>query len=143
MKFMSLYLAALLPCLVALNGAEAKTINFSSDVTPAQESHAVTSNGKGHLTASYNTVTKILKWHVPYAHLTGMATMAHFHGPAGAKQDAPVIIPIALQALPSPISGSAKLTVAQQKQLLSGQWYFNIHTQKYPGGEIRTQLVAR
>ena len=44
-------------------------------------------------------------------------------------------------ALASPITGQATLTDAQAKDLLAGQWYFNVHTAKIPGGEIRGQVV--
>ncbi len=40
----------------------------------------------------------------------------------------------------SPIGGSVRLTEAQQADLLAGRWYFNVHTQASPGGEIRGQL---
>lgn len=126
-----------------IGAAYAKTLNFESDVSGKNEVPHITTTATGNLKASYNTISKVLKWHVSYSGLSGAPTMAHFHGPATAKQNADVIIAIKPQALKSPIEGSEKLTKAQEKQLLSGQWYFNIHTDKYPGGEIRTQLTHK
>jgi len=35
------------------------------------------------------------------------------------------------------------LTPAQAADLLAGRWYVNIHTARYPGGEIRAQVTPR
>ncbi|MDP1566904.1 MAG: CHRD domain-containing protein, partial [Polaromonas sp.] len=43
----------------------------------------------------------------------------------------------------SPMSGQATLTAAQMADLLGGKWYANIHTARYPGGEIRGQMTVR
>ncbi|WP_370043581.1 CHRD domain-containing protein [Sinorhizobium fredii] len=37
-------------------------------------------------------------------------------------------------------SGSAEITDQQLADLQSGKWYLNIHTQKFPDGEIRGQV---
>jgi hypothetical protein len=66
--------------------------------------------------------------------------MAHFHGPAPAGKNAGVVIPIPMDKLASPIEGQATLTAAQESDLLAGNWYFNVHTAKNPGGEIRGQV---
>ncbi|MGQ2979031.1 MAG: CHRD domain-containing protein, partial [Polaromonas sp.] len=42
-----------------------------------------------------------------------------------------------------PMSGQATLTAAQMADLLAGKWYANIHTARYPGGEIRGQMTVR
>ena len=57
----------------------------------------------------------------------------------GAK--APPVVPIEAP-FTSPIKGSATLTDAQASDLQAGMWYFNLHTAKYPDGEIRGQVVA-
>lgn len=36
--------------------------------------------------------------------------------------------------------GQATLTDAQAADMMAGLWYVNIHTTRYPGGEIRGQL---
>jgi hypothetical protein len=81
----------------------------------------------------------MLTWTVTYEGLTGPATAAHFHGPAAAGANAPPVVPIKGN-LASPITGSATLTDAQAADLSAGNWYFNVHTAKYPDGEIRGQL---
>lgn len=37
-------------------------------------------------------------------------------------------------------SGTATISTTQKDNLLAGNWYINIHTQAYPGGEIRGQV---
>jgi hypothetical protein len=64
--------------------------------------------------------------------------MAHFHGPAPAGKNAGVVIP--MNELLTPIEGQATLSAAQESDLLAGNWYFNLHTAKNPGGEIRGQV---
>ncbi|WP_186259027.1 CHRD domain-containing protein [Burkholderia gladioli] len=112
------------------------TLNAASEVPPKQ------SDGHGTLTGSYDTSTKVLSWHVVYSGLTGPATMAHFHGPAPVGQNAGVMIPIDMKDVPSPIDGHATLSATQEAGLLAGNWYFNVHTAKNPGGEIRGQVAA-
>jgi hypothetical protein len=51
-----------------------------------------------------------------------------------------VQVPIPPDGLASPIKDQAVLTDSQAKDLLSGNWYFNVHTAQNPGGEIRGQL---
>lgn len=41
----------------------------------------------------------------------------------------------------SPVEGSATLTEQQAADLADGKFYVNVHTQAYPGGEIRGQVV--
>ena len=42
-------------------------------------------------------------------------------------------------AMASPLTGTATLNDGQIGDLRAGLWYINVHTAKYPGGEIRGQ----
>lgn len=97
------------------------------------------STASGMLTADYDSETNVLNFSVTYDGLTGDATAAHFHGPAAPGENAPPVVPVE-GALASPIAGTATLTDAQEAELLSGMWYFNVHTAEHPGGEIRGQV---
>lgn len=143
MKNLKFATALLISTTLLLGTSYAKTFNFESNLSGKNQNPHIETAGKGHIKASYNSTSKILKWNVTYNHMTGAATMAHFHGPATSQQNADVIIPIKPDALASPIHGSVKLNDMQAKQLMSGQWYFNIHTEKHPGGELRTQMIAK
>jgi hypothetical protein len=42
----------------------------------------------------------------------------------------------------SPVHGTVTLTAAQITQLEAGDWYANVHSKKFPKGEIRGQVVT-
>ena len=122
--------------------ASAETLHFAAALKGADEvpPHAV--DGKGAVTASLDTASKVFSYKATYSGLTGPATMAHFHGPAAPGANAGVQVPVPMSALASPMTGTATLTDAQAADLEAGKWYFNIHTAANPGGEIRGQLPA-
>ena len=119
----------------------ADQVAYHADLTAAQETPPTDSTGTGSLDATYDTSTKTLTWTVTYDGLTGDVTAAHFHGPAAIGAKAPPVVPIEAPYT-SPIKGSATLTDAQATDLQAGMWYFNLHTAKYPDGEIRGQVVS-
>jgi hypothetical protein len=138
MKTTMLAVAALLAFAPA---AFAATENYAADLKASSQVPANDSKGSGTLTATYDTASKKLTYTVTYKDLTGPATMAHFHGPADAKTNAPVVVPAKDAA--NPIKGEATLTDAQAADLQSGKWYFNVHTEKNKGGEIRGQVMKK
>ncbi|WP_332689221.1 CHRD domain-containing protein, partial [Devosia sp.] len=56
------------------------------------------SAGTGQVSSDYDTETKLFKWNISYQGLTGPATAAHFHGPAGPDEVAEPVIPVPLEA---------------------------------------------
>jgi len=124
--------------------AFAATETYTADLKAANEVPAVDSKGSGTLTATYDTTSKKLTYTVNYKDLSGPATAAHFHGPADAKTNAGVVVPVPAPAsggLVSPLKGEATLTDAQAADLAAGKWYFNVHTAANKGGEIRGQVM--
>jgi hypothetical protein len=126
---------------IASSPAFADTVALQANLQPSSEVPPRVSKGHGALKATFDTTSKTLQWTVTYAELSGPATMAHFHGPAPVGQNAKVQVPIDKNALPSPITGQATLSEEQANELLAGQYYFNIHTEKNPTGEIRGQVM--
>lgn len=119
--------------------ASAEKMMMKINLTSAAEVPANSSPGKGTADVTYDSASKMLTWKVTYSGLTGPATMAHFHGPAEAGKNAPVLIPFKDAA--SGANGSATLTDAQAADLMAGKLYINVHTAKNPGGEIRGQVT--
>src|SRR5262249_923476 len=81
-----------------------------------------------------------LTFNVRYAGLSGVATLAHIHGPASTAVPAPVLINLAPYnggAFDSngTLSGQVILTDDQKAMVLAGQTYVNVHTMENPGGE--------
>jgi hypothetical protein len=134
---MSLKSAAALAiaAVMTAGAARAEIIHFSAALTGADEVPANTSAGHGELSAELETNERTLAYRASYTGLSGKAVAAHFHGPAAAGANAPPVVPI--QDAGSPIGGSVRLTPDQAADLLAGKWYFNVHTQAHPGGEIR------
>jgi CHRD domain len=111
----------------------------------ASQVPAVQTPGSGTATLTYDPATRVVTWSIQYQGLTSPVTMAHFHGPASASQNAGVEVWMShrgASSSPSPITGSATLTSAQAQQFTSGQMYVNVHTKNNPGGEIRGQVPA-
>ena len=121
--------------------AFAATETYTADLKASNEVPANDSKASGMLNATYDTASKKLTYTVNYKDLTGPATMAHFHGPADTKTNAPVVVPAKDAA--NPIKGEATLTDAQAADLQAGKWYFNVHTEKNKGGEIRGQVMKK
>ena len=96
--------------------------------------------GTGSGTMTYNDVTNMLTWDITFSGMSGAATAAHFHGPAGPGVDAGIQVTIG--DLTSPSVGSAAITELQEGQLLSGDWYINYHSAMCGGGEIRGQVLG-
>jgi hypothetical protein len=120
--------------------AQAATVNLKATLNASSEVPPNTSVGTGMLTATLDTTTNELKYHVTFSGLTGAATAAHFHGPAAPGANGAPQVPVKMSPIVSPIDGKGTLTPAQAKELLDGKWYLNIHTKANPNGEIRGQL---
>jgi hypothetical protein len=120
--------------------AFADMVKYKADLKASSEVPAVDSKASGTLEATYDTASKKLTYTVSYKDLSGPATAAHFHGPADAKTNAGVVVPVT-GAVTSPIKGEATLTDAQAADLAAGKLYFNVHTAANKGGEIRGQVM--
>ena len=102
----------------------------------------VATSAMGTADAVLDTQTRVLRWKVSFSKLPGPVTMAHFHGPAAIGANAGVALGFAAP-VSSPYEGRATLTVQQAADLLAGRWYINIHTARFPAGEIRGQMIER
>ncbi len=125
--------------MLAFSGAAmAKTISLSGQFVTEGKS---VSNPSGLVEATLDTNTDMLTYSITFAGLTGPVVMAHFHGPADANSSAKVLIPI-----PGPytngMTGSLKVTKAQEKILEAGKTYVNLHTKMAPAGEARAQMLV-
>jgi hypothetical protein len=120
-------------------GAFADKLSFGAELKGASEVPPTDSTGTGSVTMTFDTASKQLEWKGSYSGLSGDATAAHFHGPAEAGKNAGVAIPI--PSIKSPFTGSAGLTDAQAEDLANGRLYVNVHSAKFPNGEIRGQVL--
>jgi CHRD domain-containing protein len=104
----------------------------------AGQDHATKSHGKGTFTG---TITGgKLKFTLKFSHLTGPATAAHIH--MGAKGvSGPVVVPLC-GPCKSTVTGTVAVNASVLSAIKKGKTYVNVHTAKYPAGEIRGQLAT-
>lgn len=119
--------------------AFAEEMNFSAELTGAQEVPPVETSATGMSEITYDTESKMLSWTTEHSGLSGDVTAAHFHGPAPVGENAPPVVPIEIADL---AEGSATLDDATATALTEGNLYLNLHTAANPNGEIRGQVMA-
>ncbi len=101
---------------------------------------ATGSTGTGRARATLNTDANLICLDLTFEGLIGEQTVQHIHGPATPEQNAGVLI-----GLPGPgnfTNYCAAVTDDQERIILAGLSYINIHSTRNPGGEIRGQIVA-
>lgn len=86
-----------------------------------------------------------------FVNLLGVYTASHLHGPAGPGVNAGVQIGFVSPAAPWVFANAnhdgtltnflAPISIAQVAMLNNGTMYANVHSNQFPGGEIRGQLA--
>ena len=123
--------------------APAAVYSLSGGIDSSQEVPVNAATGTGTILGSYDDVSNLLSWDISFSGLTGAATGMHFHGAAGAGNNAGVQVNIgSISGLGSPTAGSTTISASQGADLVAGLWYVNIHTVANPSGEIRGQVAA-
>lgn len=114
-------------------------------MTPAQESPVVTnSTATGTLSYSFDKTTKVFTYTLNWNGLSDSLTASHIHGTA--PRGVSTGVKIGFSNLPKGFSGTYSSStqvdgvLIKEDSLLNGFYYFNIHTKKNPGGEIRGQI---
>lgn len=96
-------------------------------------------NGSGSISGTYDDVSNLLDYTISWENLSAAVTNMHFHvAPPGANGG--VVL-----GVPGPWSSpetdtDVLLSASDESSLLAGNWYVNIHTANFPGGEIRGQV---
>jgi glucose/arabinose dehydrogenase len=119
---------------------------FEASLLGIYENSAVNTAGRGF--GSFALVGNELTFNITYGGLSGVASMAHIHGPAPMGQNAGVQIDLepyngGAFGDHGSVSGSVTLTPAQLAMLVDGQTYVNFHTAAHSSGEIRGQILPR
>ncbi len=134
---------------LAASGSQAFAliIPITASLSGAGEVPPNNSPAKGLMTGTFDTNTNTLTWTVTYSGLSGAPIGAHFHGPVSylgltPEENAPIQVGTPGN-LASPFHGVAQIIAEQAKDLKDGRYYFNLHSTKIPGGEIRGPVVRR
>ena len=124
--------------------------NYAAYLLPmngAQEVPAVSTSATGSMNVTYSQASKILTYTLTWSGLSGNASAAHIHGTAQTGVTAGVIQ--SFTGFPATPAGTYSGTVYMdgirmiESQLLSGEYYMNIHTAANGGGEIRGQILLK
>jgi hypothetical protein len=133
--------------IIATSSANAATY-FTANLNGAQEipasSSSATGFGRIRLNDDENRVTVSLYFGSPVA-LIGTVTAGHIHSAGDANLNFPIIFdlnpPVGFTT-GSVVNTEFKVTPAQVADLKAGLWFFNIHTNRFPDGEIRGQITV-
>ena len=102
------------------------------DLTGAQEVPANASVARGVCTLILNRAENEVG--VECTHNVAGVTAAHIHAANG-------MIQFTFSPATSPMSETFSLTLAQRNELVAGNYYVNVHSGTFSGGEIRGQIV--
>ena len=120
------------------SAAQAEIMKFYADMTAGDATPPTDSKGNGTAYVTVDTDAKQVMWTVKIDGLTGDATAAHIHGPAAKGEKAGPEIDMSKAIM----AGNAAIADAQIADIKAGKTYVNVHTAKFPDGEIRGQLTA-
>src|SRR5438874_12540188 len=110
-------------------------------LSPATEvPPAATSSAAGTATVTLNDAQTILHVHLTFSGLTSAETQAHIHkGAPGTNGTVQVFI---TNGAAEPADLDWSIPSSSVADLLAGNLYVNVHTQAYPGGEIRGNIIG-
>ena len=127
--------------LVGQANATVYILSGDMDVFQALTNPLNDGNGTGTIAGDYDDVTNILNYSITWMDLTSTVTNMHFHvAPVGTSGGVDLGIPSPW--LSPQVGSDIILTASQETNLLSGNWYVNVHTSDFPGGEIRGQVIV-
>lgn len=111
-------------------------VSFRVTLLGANETPPIVTSASG--TGSFTLTANGLVYDITVKDLTGTFVAAHFHrGLAGVA--GPVVRAIAFTG--NRATGTWVLAADERQDLLAGRLYVNVHTDVYPNGEIRAQLI--
>ena len=115
-------------------------LSSASEVPPS----GTGASGLGNLALVGNQLT----FNLTYRGLSGVATASHIHGPTNTTANAPVLINLGAYnggayGSNGSLSGTVTLTPPQLGWVIDGLTYINFHNARFPGGEIRGQIVPQ
>jgi hypothetical protein len=118
------------------------TSTYSMTLTGAQEVPANATTATGSVTVTLNRTTGAVAVNGTFSGLTTPATAAHIHGPAAIGATGPVLVPLTVPLSTSgAVTGTGTMTQIQMNDMIGGMTYVNIHSDEFPDGEIRGQIV--
>lgn len=115
-----------------------QVVTHVARLSSAQEVPPNASGASGFGAFVMDPAANTLSYYISYGGLAAAETAAHFHGMAPSGVNAGVLTPLPAG---SPKVGVWAYAEAQEGAILAGMIYANIHSNAFPGGEIRGQVV--
>jgi hypothetical protein len=112
--------------------------HFAAALDGGQENPANTISSEGWGTFRINTCANTLDYHIVVESLSSPETAAHIHGTALPGTNAGVLHPLPLGPVKT---GTWTYPESLEPSILNGLMYVNVHSNAFPGGEIRGQIV--
>ncbi len=139
--------AVLAAALFAVAGKARAQTTFTAFLNGAQEVPSAATSATGTGTVVMNATRTSISVSVSFAGLTAPMTVAHIHGPAAFGVNAPALfnfgglVTLTNGGLNGTVSNAMfAISAAQAIEFDAGRMYINVHSQNFPGGEIRGQL---
>jgi len=123
------------------SGVLGPDIKFRATLSADEQTAPTESPGSGCAVMVLVRETLEFSWKVTYSSLTSPAIGAHVHGPQNPGMNAGVLFDLAPDGIESPMEGLVILNQGQLKYILNRRTYVNIHTTKFPAGELRGQII--
>jgi CHRD domain/PEP-CTERM motif len=169
MKRLFYMVVFMIATLVAAQNSHAVTINYIANLAGSNENPANGSPGTGFADVVYNDIAHTLILNVTFSDLIAPVTASHIHSAAppnvnaGVATTVPTFPGFPLGVTSGSYSNTFDMTASASwnpayvtahggttasaevdlaASLAAGMAYFNIHTEQFPGGEIRGQLTA-
>ena len=139
MRLRILFTAAVALAIALAPPPASAALQFECVINSTQEVPANPSPATGTGAFTLNDAETQLSINVSFSGLTSPQTAAHIHGPAAPGVNAGVRFGFPLG---SPVITVWAIPAADVTSLKNGLLYVNVHSQTYPGGEIRGQIVA-
>lgn len=126
---------------VLLFSGAARAETFFANLQGAQESPPTGSSATGYARVFVNPNTLAYSFTVVFNGLAGPQNGAHIHAPAAIGANTGIAINFGIVGGTSgTITGSGTMNATQLAQIRAHQGYVNVHSDAFPGGEIRGQL---
>lgn len=112
---------------------------FVANLTGGQEVPPTNSTATGTCTVILSPDEKTARVFLNFSGLSSPQTTAHIHGPAGPGVSAPVLFPLPTGNFSDFLIA---LTASDVTNLKNGMLYVNVHSNNFPNGEIRGQILS-
>jgi hypothetical protein len=113
---------------------------FYADLSADEQSAVTESPGSGRVDFQLDRATLKLTWTLTFKNLTSPPTGVHIHGPQTPGGEAGILIDMAPGGVKSGVTGSSVLNDGLLAYLVQDRMYVNLHTTKYPLGELRSPI---